>query len=342
MKVLCLYNHPEYGAPMVRSAPYFEAHGMEMTVKQTGQNESDVLLALARLPGPYDVVLLQEPPVTDVILETVSCVPTILLERVDGAQLRASRDYLPRVAGVIKSYAFRDCQQYNEEYDRAHIRILHEAGIECRRPLHQERWNNPELSAEDLAKIRIGYSGFGCHDILKWCVEQEVDLDAPRPIDVHFAGTVAYQGTEVEAHRRLAIKAAADWCGPSVASAGRGIPRAQYYDQILQSKAVLCPWGWGEATYRDYEAMALGAVVIKPDTSHVESWPDIYDDMSELYVPCKPDFSDVHDIVSDIVERWGWGEYQEMREWARRVIVDAWQPESIAERMAALIKELVG
>jgi hypothetical protein len=340
MKVLCLYNHPEYCKPLVRSASCFAAHGIDLRVVRM-QDEAQSKAEMAR---PFDVLLLQagdrKPHVIpDYLLECGK--PTILLERVDGAQLRASRKYLPRVAGVIKSYVFRNRQQYNTEHDRAHVRMLHEAGIECERPLHRDRDpKRVDLTDADLAKLHLGYSAFGCHDIIQACVEREIDFDAPREIDVHFAGTVDYEGTEVDAHRRLAMDVAWKWqrMGVAVASPGRGVPRPQYYDQIARSKVVLCPWGWGEASYRDYEAMALGAVMVKPYSDHVEAWPDVYDE-GETYVACAPDFRDAPDKIADIVEHWD--DYLSMRVLARGIVAAAWQPETLAAKMASLIKEIV-
>jgi glycosyltransferase involved in cell wall biosynthesis len=351
MKVLCLYNHPEYGAPMVRSESHFEAFGVTMRViRVADETVADEADALRQLDQPFDVLLLQEPTVksrhpeqahlphvTEIHEGLIECgKPVILLERVDGAQLRAARNYLDRVAGVIKSYVYRDRQDYNSVYDRAHVAMLTKCGIECSRPLHRDDLPKP-LSDASLAKLRVGYSGFGCHAILQACVEAHVYHAAQRPCDVYFAGTVDYEGTEVDTHRRLALQAAQQWPGMSLASAGRRIPRPDYYAGIFASKTVLCPWGWGEASYREYEAMALGAVVIKPDTSHVESYPDIYRN-GETYVPCKPDFSDAHEKIADVVENWS--AYRPMRDRTRKLVVDAWQPESIARRMSELIKEL--
>jgi hypothetical protein len=348
MKVLCIYNHPEYCTPLVRSESHFEAFGITMRIVRVPIG--DEATALAQLDQPFDVLLLQEPTVksrppeqahvphvTEIHEGLIECgKPVILLERVDGAQLRAARNYLDRVAGVIKSYVYRNRQDYNSVYDRAHIAMLTKSGVKCSWPLHRDDLPEP-LSDAALAKLRVGYSGFGCHAILQGCVEANVYHAAQRPCDVHFAGTVDYEGTEVDTHRRLALEAVQQWPGMSFSSAGRGVRRGEYYDGILASKTVLCPWGWGEASYRDYEAMALGAVMIKPDTSHVESYPDIYRN-GETYVPCKPDFSDAHEKIADVVENWS--TYRPMRDRARKLVVDAWQPESIARRMAELIKEL--
>jgi spore maturation protein CgeB len=59
---------------------------------------------------------------------------------------------------------------------------------------------------------------------------------------------------------------------------------------------VLSPFGWGEVCIRDYEAVACGAMLIKPDMSHVHTNPDIFR-ANETYVPVKWDFSDLADKV---------------------------------------------
>jgi hypothetical protein len=68
-------------------------------------------------------------------------------------------------------------------------------------------------------------------------------------------------------------------------------------------KAVLSPWGWGEACHRDFEALSFGAVLVKPDWSFVESFPDI-SSKEAPYIPCRVDFSDVPDIVNNMREHW--------------------------------------
>jgi hypothetical protein len=332
MNVLCIYNHDEYVAPLIRSVKQFAEQGILLDLARA-TDEAAAERAYRR--RACDVLLMQCRPVFGSLLDRG--VPVILLERVDGAQLRRSRYYLPDVCGVIKSYLFRDRDQYNEINDRAHLEAM--ADLECKHPIRETGRPQPQLCDADLAKLRIGYSAFGCHEILKPCVTQPVDLDAERPIDVHFAGTVDYEGSEVDTHRRLALKAAEDWQhhGVAVAVAGRTIPRERYYEQIRQSKVVLCPWGWGESTYRDYEAMALGAVVLKPDTSHVESWPDIY--RPENYVVCRPDFSDAIDTVRHIKAHWR--DYAPQRSLGVTAVRYAWQPSSIARHMAKTIEELV-
>ena len=54
------------------------------------------------------------------------------------------------------------------------------------------------------------------------------------------------------------------------------VPKKEYRANILESKFVISPFGWGEICYRDYEAFMAGAALIKPDMSHLETWPNLY------------------------------------------------------------------
>lgn len=341
MKVCCLWYQPAES----RAAPYM--HPVQRCLGAFAQFGIDFHLHHAEtdgqadevLDGDYDVLLLHEKPLYEPALDCGR--PIVFLERVDGAQLRESRNYLDRIAGVIKAYTFRDRTFYNRTFDRYHIDVLHAARIRCGHPLWKDsRYAHPPLSQPDLAKIRTGY-GFGAWHNLSWAVTADIDLAAPRPTDVHFAGSTGdvYQASEVAVHRNLALYAARRWRGPHVAVSGRPWPMREYHRSIIDSKCVLCPWGWGESTHRDYEAMLLGAVMIKPDTDHVETWPDIYR-AGETYVACEPDFSDVHEKIDHIVKHFD--DYRPMREQARQLILDAWPAERIAERLATQIKELVG
>ena len=56
------------------------------------------------------------------------------------------------------------------------------------------------------------------------------------------------------------------------------ISRRQYFDELKDSKIVVSPFGWGEINYRDYEVFLNGALLLKPEMSHLETWPDLFRD----------------------------------------------------------------
>lgn len=341
MKVLCLWYQPPdsrpapFINPMIRSAKAFSRCGIDLEVHRVATgSEADT-----SLNGDYDVLLLHEAPLYRNALDIarVRDRPVIFLERLDGAQLRRCRKYLDRIAGVIKGYTFRHRHDYNLFYDRRHIETMHDAGIKCLKPIYCGDPPEPVLLQSERDKIRTGY-GFGAWDNIGQLVDRPIDFDAERPIDVQFAGTVSYEESEVEAHRLAALHAVQAWGGVQSGIGGRPMSYKQYTREVSRSKAVLCPWGWGESTHRDYEAWMLGAVVVKPNTDYVESWPDVYR-AGETYVECAPDFSDAHELIAHIVDHFD--EYKEMRKYARALVFSHYRADVIAKHMAKQIRSLV-
>jgi len=62
------------------------------------------------------------------------------------------------------------------------------------------------------------------------------------------------------------------------------VPQAQFNLEAAHSKIVLSPFGWGELCLRDFEAVRNGALLLKPDMGHLETWPDVFRP-GETYVP---------------------------------------------------------
>ncbi len=73
----------------------------------------------------------------------------------------------------------------------------------------------------------------------------------------------------------------------------------RYFAELGLSKITLSPFGWGEVCFRDYEAVACGSLLVKPDMGHLETSPDIYIP-GETYVPIPWDFQG----ASEVVERY--------------------------------------
>jgi hypothetical protein len=77
-----------------------------------------------------------------------------------------------------------------------------------------------------------------------------------------------------------------------------GSVNAKFYNkEIKQVAAVLSPFGWGEVCFRDFETIMNGALLIKPDMSHLETWPDIYID-SKTYLPVDWDGNNLVDTIN--------------------------------------------
>jgi hypothetical protein len=69
------------------------------------------------------------------------------------------------------------------------------------------------------------------------------------------------------------------------------IDRWSFTKEAAMVRGMLSPFGWGEVCYRDFEAALGGAILIKPDMSHVDTWPNIFIDKS--YIPLSWDLDEL-------------------------------------------------
>lgn len=76
------------------------------------------------------------------------------------------------------------------------------------------------------------------------------------------------------------------------------------YENIFsQSKIAVACWGFGEWVHMDAYALYAGVILIKPDTDYVKMYPDIYKS-DEIYVKCKHDYSDLKDVIINILKNY--------------------------------------
>ena len=53
------------------------------------------------------------------------------------------------------------------------------------------------------------------------------------------------------------------------------MPYQEYVQNLWRSKITLSPFGMGELCFRDFEAMQFGTIILKPDQSRVDSFPNM-------------------------------------------------------------------
>jgi hypothetical protein len=87
---------------------------------------------------------------------------------------------------------------------------------------------------------------------------------------------------------------------------------------IRRTKVAPSPWGFGASCYRDFEILMGGAVMVKPDTTFCQGWPDLFHPDNDLYVKCQLDYKDLPQIIDDVCCNWAGDHYRSMRErgWA--------------------------
>jgi hypothetical protein len=119
---------------------------------------------------------------------------------------------------------------------------------------------------------------------------------------------------------------------------GRRVDPADYYTAMRHSRIVVAPFGYGEIAPRDLEAAMLGAVLIKPDMSHLETKPNIYR-AGETYIPCRHDFADLPDVVEHVLTNYTTIQ-RDLVENMRKAYVEAYTPENLVLHIYDILKQM--
>ena len=79
------------------------------------------------------------------------------------------------------------------------------------------------------------------------------------------------------------------------------LPYPEYRDEMRHSQIVLSPFGFGEINAgRDFECFADGAALVKPDMSHLVTWPE-YFEAGVTYAAHAWDFSDFEATLTTLL-----------------------------------------
>ena len=108
----------------------------------------------------------------------------------------------------------------------------------------------------------------------------------------------------------------------------------EYFSELRNSQVGIGPFGVGEITLRDFEIIICGATLVKPDMSHLETWPNLFQS-GKTYIPHKWDLTDLDEKIDFLQSNTG--ERIEIAENAQKVYKDAVSPEGLANFADRLI-----
>ena len=259
-------------------------------------------------------------------------VPVIVCERNDAASshllsthtkshtINTIHPHLHKIAGVFKNFVLRPKELFNEPtiLSRYHYYML--------KGLHPEyKDDHPvtpvnDLSPEILSKIhavpwhiRGSFMGKSYEPLRK----QNIDFSQHRSVDVMCSISIVF-ASYYKFHRKLCLKTL-NQLPSNIKKVVHSLGKPQYYRTMQNAKICVSPYGLGEFGHRDYEAIYCGALLIKPDCSHVETWPDIYQE-NKTYISCKPDYSDLNEIIQRVLANYD--DYTEIRKNARSMLMN--------------------
>lgn len=164
----------------------------------------------------------------------------------------------------------------------------------------------PAISEEDLKKIRVSWNvGLGeLFEQKEISYQRPYDIFTPkcvrpglkRKYDIQYKGSLDYS---LCGYQRLKSTELIDRSTLEHSDVFEKVPYEDYIQEIAQAKTVISPYGWGEICTRDFEAFLYGAALIKPDMSHLITYPEWYV-KNQTYVPVKWNLSDLMETMENI------------------------------------------
>jgi hypothetical protein len=115
------------------------------------------------------------------------------------------------------------------------------------------------------------------------------------------------------------------------------VPWDEYYEELLRSRICISPYGYGEVCGRDIEATLAGCLLIKPDMSHLRSYPDIFE-AGVTYVPVERDYANLGETCDYYLDRED--ERARIAANAYRVLADAYRADVFVDVFAGLLERL--
>jgi len=246
--------------------------------------------------------------------------PVILAERRDSAVLfwRTYSDH-PNVRAIWKLNV-ADFAYQNLTGERVHSYLM---GVDQPPPVR-------EITRTEFEKIHIAPNYGVFEPMRRWLVDRS---PVRKTIPASFRGKIHYPNApEIRTHREKCIRELGK-IRRSVASVGRR-PFPQYDRELRQSRVVVSPWGYGETCWRDIEAYFAGAILVKPWSGYVHTWPELFDPAS--YIACSPDLEGLADCVNIGLDQEA--RFTEAIARNREMVRQAWEPERIVNQMLPALR----
>lgn len=82
---------------------------------------------------------------------------------------------------------------------------------------------------------------------------------------------------------------------------GSKIPLPSYFSELQNSRIGVGPFGVGEITLRDFEIIVCGALLLKPDLSHMRTWPNLFVP-EKTYIAHRWDLQGLEDAILSLLD----------------------------------------
>lgn len=224
-------------------------------------------------------------------------------------------EVLPYVDLFLKSQIFADKNMYLKRFRTGRIFTDYFDGLY---KTGEKEEGFPLPSREDLGKINVSWntcfenyteSRFGlaarirqkARPLLSSMIREGLSIsftspDTRRNIKVSCRLGLSHSRPSVVAHRKAVTKIME---GIGVATSKLSLP--DYFSELRNSQIGVGPFGVGEITLRDFEIIICGSALLKPDTSHLETWPNLFQP-DKTFISHKWDLSDLKEKLEELID----------------------------------------
>jgi len=321
--------------PIYRASKELSQLGYEFV--QTPDNADCIFIQMTGIKKEIDFDSLLELGKPIVFLDDAASTGT--------AKMWLVKKYPEKIIGYVKKQLLVDRNLYKTKYPRSRWHYLQLSKLSPQLANATEADNN--VDDQVLSKVHLGWNlglierhGIDIHTKSNW--------SKVRDIDVHFSIKTKHS-TKVErdnlgkiddhyAFHRASCETILDEIVQRNSFTVSGKCRGPSYDEkMARSKVCLSPHGLGEVCFRDFEAISQGAILVKPDMSHLETWPDIYQPW-KTYVPVKWDWSDLESTLVEVIGNYK--KYRGITDQAFAVLANAWDNKVFAEKFDSIMKPI--
>jgi hypothetical protein len=240
---------------------------------------------------------------------------------------------LPNVIRYIKGSLLSPAHLQNQSEVRYHLRKIVDKEI-LDSQIAQLKTSRPQLEEEDLEKLVAG-PGLGTRPIFH---SLNIDPLNERSIDVIFAGsTYSRRSKHIANHRDSLCDLLESSSGNNIVRRELDFTQAEYKQHMLNAKIAMCPYGEGEHSYRQFEAMYCGAIPILADQSFVTSVYDLKPGVN--YLNCNANWSNLTNSIDEVLNNLA--EFSEMQQ-RNYELMQKWNlPATIADWFEKVFKEII-
>jgi len=220
----------------------------------------------------------------------------IFLDGYAPIDLRYAKGVEPLINFYIKKQLFSDYSNYAEStYGDTNLVEYYNRLFNIP-DLEKVQFNVP---SEFVNKLILGPSFFTSREMLPiFLLSNEPDY-GEKTIDVH--ARLAVKGSPwYHAMRKHALLMCNKMKTNSIINSEL-VPIRQYWKELRSARICFSPFGYGEVCWRDYEAIMCGALLIKPNMSHIKMEPNIFIPFV-TYIPISWDFADLPEKIEYYLE----------------------------------------